>query len=180
MTHRQYCVLNILTMLTLAVGAMGCAPAEHEDIGSPSEPLLIRCPGPAVSFKANPQPDECQSPTLASANKFNFYFAAEDVADQDLVVYFFDAASANFLSPVLTLPNAVSFHTEFNATAITRAYYASATGATQEITVPANMVGVHHASTNHTSPSARWSNAAGQTEAISIPPMHTCTYLRTR
>ena len=80
----------------------------------------------------------------------------------------------------IRVPWIPTFHTEWDATHIIRAYYANAAGGSEVFTVPATMIGAHHASTNNADPSANWRNGSGQIEAITIARMHTCTYLRTR
>ncbi len=168
--------------LVLATASAGCAIEDADDhIGELEQSATFRCATPVVHFKQNPQPGDCQNSTLSNPNRFNFFFDAGDVADQDIPVYFYSADNSQFLTVELTLADAVSFHTEWNATAITRAYYKNAAGATQEVSVPAIMVGVHHGSSNNSSPSATWSSSQGnQTQAVSFAPQHTCTYLRTR
>jgi len=107
--------------------------------------------------------------------------AAVDVASQSVHVYFFDATNADFVDvDPPTIGNVVSFHTQWDAQRITRAFWENASGATQDFAVPANMVGAHHASTNHSGPTATWSDSRGRTDAVSIGDVHTCTYLRTR
>src|SRR5262245_60936361 len=128
--------------LLLAVAAAGCV--SEPNLGDVSPEVLLRCPAPSAYFKANPQPDECRISTLTGVNGFNFYFSAVDVVAQDLHVYFFNETNSEFLlvDPP-SLPNVVSFHTEWDAAQITRAYWASVGGATAEVGVPANLVGVY-------------------------------------
>lgn len=160
--------------------ASGCV-ADDEQLSEQEGAVLTRCPGPSVAFKANPQPNECQSPTLAGVFAFDFNFSADDVAAGNTRVYFFDASNAEFVNvPPPTLSGANSFHTQWDATRITRAYYANAAGGTEDFIVPAVMVGAHHASTNNADPSANWRAGQNKTESIAISRMHTCTYLRTR
>ncbi|HEY5927790.1 MAG TPA: hypothetical protein VIV11_39160 [Kofleriaceae bacterium] len=167
-------------MILTAVGAAACA-ADPPHVGEVQSEALVRCAAPSVYFKFNPQDDECRSSTLAGVNGFNFYFSSADVASQDLHIYYFDATSAEFFTvEPPSLSNVVSFHTQWDDERITRAYWASASGATEEVAVPADMVGAHHASTNHSDPTAFWSDAAGNSEPVSIARMHSCTYLRTR
>jgi len=174
-----------LGRIVVCVGLMGGASvgcvADDEQLSEEAGAVLVRCPAPSIAFKANPQLNECQSPTLAGVFAFDFNFSSVDVAAGNTRVYFFDAANADFVTvPPPTLPQANSFHTEWDATRITRAYYANAAGATEDFSVPAVMVGAHHASTNNADPSANWRAGQNKTEPITIPRMHTCTYLRTR
>jgi hypothetical protein len=173
-------VTGLLTALG-AVTTLACASDPSPPVAEVHQEVLIRCAGPSAYFKVNPQPEDCRTPTLAGVNGFHFYFSATDVEAQDLHVYFFNAENSDFFTvPPPSLADAISFHTEWDALRITRAWFAGAGGATEEIAVPADMAGAHHASTNNSGPSAFWGNAAGDSEPVSIARMHTCTYLRTR